>query len=311
MKDFLSPIATLLVAASISGSVAAEEDDSSSLGNLAAVMMTISKSVENPESLSESDWTDQLKCTGDMNSANPTLADETTCGSTMDADGTACLWCDATQTIGQGLCVSPSQKTMIGQYWDQLCAASSSNNDTPDVQPEPAVTTPPPTPNPTPSPTTKPTEATPDPDDNVPDNMKCSMNGQSPITDQATCEAKLDTSAGASGNCAWCKVPFLGGSCITTSMHNQMSWVCQSEEKAGNLRGDNNNNGGFKDLDPSCLGDQDSCGSRTDSSGNACMWCSASDVFGICATTSQKDYMGEYMDCKVPTVVKGSSMAVE
>lgn len=314
MKGFISPIATLLIAAYISGA-AAEEETSSSLGQLAAALMTISKSIENPESLSEGDWSSQLKCTADMNSQNPTLVDENTCSTAKDADGMTCLWCDATATIGSGLCVSPSQKTMLGQYWDQVCAASDSSNNTPDEQPATPATEAA-TPNPTPAPTPAPTDPAVDPDDNVPDQLKCAMDGQTPITDETTCVAKADTSAGSTAgqNCVWCNIPLLGGQCITNSMHTTMSWMCRSEEaakKEGNLRGDNNK--GFKELDPSCLTDMDSCSTQTDSNGDACMWCDASGVFGICATPSQRDYMGGYMNCAEPSgaVVDESPMAVE
>jgi len=94
-------------------------------------------------------------------------------------------------------------------------------------------------------------------------------------------------------------------------MKSQLSFLCGSSadgaiKKEGHLRGDNNGGGGWKQLDPSCLGDntglagdKDSCASRTDSNGSQCIWCDAgNDVFGICATPSQKEYLGGYMDCE-------------
>merc|ERR1712127_1160448 len=87
-------------------------------------------------------------------------------------------------------------------------------------------------------------------------------------------------------NCVWCSVPLLGGACVTNSIKvNGGSWM--------------------DSLDPSCLGEgvadlvggtQEGCDARTDSNGEKCIWCDA-DVFGICATPSQKGHLGSYMDC--------------
>lgn len=299
MKDYISPLATLLVAASFNGASAA--DESSAESKFSAALLTISKSLKNPETLSESDWTSQLTCTADLASQQPSLLDENACSTTHDSGGQACIWCDATDTIGSGLCVSPDQKTMLSGYWDQLCGASSGT--APGVSPTPPVT-PSPTPNPTPLPTN--TAPAPAPDNDV---LKCAMDAAStPITDEAACEAQ--NTAGSSASCAWCKLPIIGGSCITSDMKSQLRMLCSSETKEGNLRGDDNN-GGFKNLDPSCLGDKDSCGSRKDSNGDACTWCDAENVFGICTSSSQKDYFGRYMNCADPPAALETPLAVE
>ena len=143
---------TFLFCAAASANAASDETGDDSLSKLQAALVTITNSL--PEQLvGEGDWTSQLKCTGDFSSQQPSLNDETTCATT-DAPGAGqkCIWCDATKSIGSGLCMSPDQKTMLGQFWDQLCANSSS---TPAVNPLPVPppTTPPVTPPPTPSPT--------------------------------------------------------------------------------------------------------------------------------------------------------------
>lgn len=318
MKVFISPIATLLVAASIGG--AAAEDESSPVGKVLATLMTISNSLENPESLSEGDWSSMLACTADMNSENPSLIDESNCGTAKDSDGAACVWCDASAVIGQGLCVSTSQKTMLGQFWDAVCAADDGSN-VPDVPPTPPVPVPvaPVTPSPTPLPTPPPTDPAPVPDDDgIPDQLKCAMDGQDVVADETSCTAKKDTTSATDENCVWCKVPILGGSCITNSMHSSMSWICRSsselfsgkEKEGGYLRGDNGDKGGFKQLDPSCLVEKDQCGNKTDSNGGACIWCDAgNNVFGICATSAQKDYLGRYLDCAAPATAAHAEQA--
>ncbi|KAL7533025.1 hypothetical protein ACHAXR_004995 [Thalassiosira sp. AJA248-18] len=308
MKDFISPLATLLVAASFSG---AEAKDSSKERRLSAArdfLTELSTSLENPKSsLGDDDWTKQLSCTADMNSPQPTLIDQNTCSSTNDSNGQACLWCDATATLGSGLCVSPDQKAMLGQYWDQLCGTST----TPAVDP-PAPPPAPVTPNPTPPPTNPAPAPGPGPDD-VPDALKCSMDASSNIiTDEATCIAQADSTDTSGGNCVWCQVPILGGSCITNSMKTSVSFLCSNNEEEemakNNLRGGEKDDA-WKQLDPSCLGDgnglggdkDEGCATRVDSDGNKCIWCDAGGVFGICATPSQKDYLGGYMDCAAPT----------
>jgi hypothetical protein len=73
------------------------------------------------------------------------------------------------------------------------------------------------------------------------------------------------------------------------------------------INSDDNNDEGWKQLDPNCLGDtsgglindEDECATRTDKNGKICIWCDApgNDVFGICATSDQREYIGGYMDC--------------
>lgn len=151
------------------------------------------------------------------------------------------------------------------------------------------------------------------------------------ISDETTCVGQKDTNGNA---CVWCDVPILGGTCITTDMKSAISFLCSSSsstaslsesssldehEKEGKyLRGDANSNdnkdtgddgkdndSGWKTLDPTCLGntnglvgDKDDCTTQTDSNGNACIWCDAgNDVFGICATMEEKEYLGTYLNC--------------
>lgn len=256
------------------------------------------------------DWLSQLACNVDISGQQPSLVDENTCSTAKDDSGQSCLWCDATATIGSGgLCVSPDQKSLLGQYWDQLCATGS----TPSVPP-PTPPTSPPTPIPPPP---VPVPAPDDNDNGVPDELKCTMDASSNvISDEVTCVAQKDVNG---GSCVWCEVPILGGTCITTEMKSAISFLCSSSsssvddmKKGGNLRGDANNSDGgddedgWKTLDPTCLGDsnglvsdKDGCATKTDSNGDACIWCDAgNDVFGICATTKEKEYLSTYLNCE-------------
>jgi len=276
-------------------------------------------------SVAEGDWLSQLACNVDVSGQQPSLIDENTCSSTQDASGQACVWCDASATIGSsgGLCVSTDQKALLGQYWDQLCSTAGSSS-----TPPPPPPTPPPTPPPVPAPVPVPA---PD-NNNVPTELICTMDASSNvISDETTCAGQKDTNGNA---CVWCDVPILGGTCITTDMKSAISFLCSSSsttasllesssldehEKEGKyLRGDANSNdnkdtgddgkdndSGWKTLDPTCLGntnglvgDKDDCTTQTDSNGNACIWCDAgNDVFGICATMEEKEYLGTYLNC--------------
>ncbi|KAL9191091.1 hypothetical protein ACHAXT_000797 [Thalassiosira profunda] len=282
MKDLL--LATLLAAAAVARGVAAETGLN--------LLDDIASSLKRPEL--SIDWKSALACTADMNNPqNPQMIDQQTCAKTSGADQKPCVWCDATATLGQGLCVGESQKEMLGPYWDQLCSSSGT---TPDP---PAPVTPPPVPPPTPPPVAP----APKPDDNIPDSLKCAMDAnQEVVADQTTCEARADPTSAAGEKCVWCDVPILGGSCITNDMKASVGMFC-SNVKEGHLRGENNG-GGWKNLDPSCLGNgaggnaKEGCGARADSAGNQCLWCDAGGVFGICAAPSQRDYLGTYMNCE-------------
>ena len=298
---------TFLVCAAVSANAASDEAaGDASLSKLQAALVTITKSL--PEQLvGEGDWTSQLKCTGDFSSQQPSLNDETACATT-DAPGAAgqkCIWCDATKSIGSGLCMSPDQKTMLGQFWDQLCANSSS---TPAVNPLPV---PPPTPPPvTPPPTPPPTVPAPAPNNDPADQMKkCASE-----TDETACAAVPE--------CAWCNT-FLGPGCITSEMKSQIP-LCTNNKEVTYLRGDNGayiGGEGGKMLDPSCLADtsggegladdKDSCLTKKDSNGKSCMWCDAAGMFGICATSDQKDYFGKYMTCEEEDAGVDPAVAVE
>jgi hypothetical protein len=258
------------------------------------------------------DWMSALACTVDTD-GSPSLVDESSCASdATDADGKSCVWCDASSVVGTGLCVSEDVKKMAGQYWDQLCASSSS------VGPPPPT---PPTP-PTPPPTTTPPAPAPD------DEFQCTLDSsKNVIKDEVECSAQKDATG---TSCEWCNVPIIGGACVTASMKTEFGSICGSGETrgggkgGGNLRGattttttttvdDGEDDGGeglggkiedWSQLDPSCLGDSvgglvndgDACVARTDKGGKSCVWCDAG-AFGICASSDQKDIIGGYLDC--------------
>mmetsp|Transcript_459 Transcript_459/g.1020 ORF Transcript_459/g.1020 Transcript_459/m.1020 type:complete len:325 (+) Transcript_459:83-1057(+) len=314
MKNFMSPLATFLVAVSFNGAAATDSSQlEEKLSSFRNILTELSTSLENPKAnLGVDDWTSQLACTVDSASDQPSLIDEAACASAKDSDNQDCIWCDATATIiGQGVCLSHDAQSMLGQ----LCAADGTDTTPvdPPTNPPAAATV---TPKPTPSPTPPPTDATPAPDD---DQIPCSVDASSNlISDEGTCVAKKDSTSTSGANCKWCS-NMLGATCITDQ--SKLSFLCSKEEeeglakKGGNyLRGDkdkdDNNGGGWRKLDSSCLGeasdgldggDEESCGDRKDSSGNPCIWCDAGDdVFGICATPEQKDYLGSYLTCADP-----------
>lgn len=319
MKNYIAPIATLLVAVSIGR--AAADDESSPVGKVLATLMTVTdNSLEKPASLSDMNWSSMIACTADIDGDNPSLIDETNCATAKDSDGAACVWCDASSIVGQGVCVSTSQKDMLGSFWDALCAVDDGSGTVPDAAPTPPDV--PVTPSPTPPPTNPPVpDPTPDNDnDNVPDQLKCAMDGQDVVADKASCEAKKDTTSATDENCKWCKIPLLGGSCLSNSMQQSVSWMCRSssesfvekeKESSGYLRGDNTDSGGFKELDPSCLGAKSECGTKTDSNGGACMWCDAGGVFGICATSAQEGYLAPHLNCALPATAADGKQSPE
>jgi hypothetical protein len=256
------------------------------------------------------DWTSALACTVNTD-GSPSLVDEASCASdAKDANGNPCVWCDASAVVGTGLCVSDDVKEMAGQFWDQLCASSSSAG----PPPSPPPTTPPVPPAPVPS-----------HDDDIPDELRCSLDSnRDVISDEVKCSAQKDAT-GAS--CAWCNVPMIGGTCVTKSMKATIGFMCSGEKKlredrGGNLRsattaddGHDDDDGGesgggigdWKQLDPSCLGDSDgglvndadACADRMDEKGESCVWCDAGNgVFGVCATSDQREYIGGYMNCE-------------
>ena len=290
-------IATLLLAAS-SSAIAEEDTTYSPQSKLQAALVTIEKSLNTEKLLTEGDWTDQLKCTGDFGSQQPSLVnDKATCEAATDASSKACVWCDATQALGSGLCVSDDQKAMLGPYWDQLCKDSSKSipvNPTPPVPPPtPIITlpTPPPSPLVTPPPTVPPVAPNP-----VPDQIKCSMDkSQNQITDEVTCEAYHPD---ATTTCEWCQIVGLNtGSCLTAEMKQQVSFLCSKKKdiEGTYLRGDGHA------YDSACLagdtGDKDQCANKLDSNGKQCVYCEAAGVFGVCVTPDQKGYLGEYATC--------------
>ena len=315
--------ATLLLAAS---SVAEEDTTYSPQSKLQAALVTIEKSLNKEQLLTEGDWTDQLKCTGDFGQQPSLVNDKATCEATTDASSKACVWCDATQAIGSGLCVSEDQKAMLGPYWQQLCKEDSSKsipvNPTPNppqpiiplppTPPPSPLVTPPPSPLVTPPPTVPP--AAPNP---VPEQIKCSMDkSQNQITDKVTCEAYHPDST---TTCEWCQIGFLNaGSCLTAQMKQQVSFLCSKKDiESTYLRGDGHT------YDSACLAgdsggleDKDKCANKVDSNGKQCVYCEAAGVFGVCVTPDQKSFLGEYLSCddetsKYDTAVNAPFAAIE
>ncbi|KAL7535706.1 hypothetical protein ACHAWF_005245 [Thalassiosira exigua] len=314
MKDFLLPIAATLAAVALDGAAASDAPDEAKTSAVRDIFTEISASIGDKFAAElgagDDPFGGALKCTADMNDPNnPSLLDEQTCAKTTDPSGANCAWCDATASIGQGVCVSSAAKSMLGMFWDQLCAA-------PDTTPAATPSTPSPVPPPTAPPTPTPPPVAPEPAVSP----KCTLDANSNlITDQATCEGLKDGSSATGEMCQWCQVPILGGSCISGSMKSKVSFLCRSGEETSYLRGDNEGGSkGWKQLDPSCLGgagglakDKDTCATKTDSNGQPCIWCDAgNNVFGICATPSQEDYLGAYMTCAAASVANESPVVV-
>ena len=234
-----------------------------------------------------------------------------TCTTTAkDAENKPCIWCDAMATIGRGVCVSINVKGMTGQYWDQFC--KTTNSVPPPPPPGPLPTTPPPTPPPIP----QPTPPAPVPND-IPDSLRCSMDAtRNVITDKTKCTTEQKDASGSP--CYWCNVPLLGGTCVTDSMKSTLGFMCQQQQQQ---QQQNNMATLFVQLvekidttwnrfDPSCFGDlsiglisnKDVCTARNDKNGKACVWWDApgeydDDKFGICATSDQREYVCNHMDC--------------
>ncbi|KAL7520922.1 hypothetical protein ACHAWX_005615 [Stephanocyclus meneghinianus] len=278
-------------------------------------------------------WTDQFKCSIDLESDQPSLFDESTCSTLTDANSQSCLWCDLSSLTGSGgVCVNSAIKELLGAYWDQLCIEGSASA-VPDGPATPPVSPPlnplpvpvdppipsPPSKLPTPSPVTTPPVA-PAPDDGFSGAFSCATDEASRrINDEATCLAKTDVTSSAGLKCVWCPVPFVGGGCITNSDASSISWLCRGFHQIGeqvaagkntqNLRGNPGDIAvkGWETLDPSCLGDlvfskdldagRESCATRNDKNGNSCIWCDGAGVLGYCVSPLQRDAFSDYMDC--------------
>jgi hypothetical protein len=251
-------------------------------------------------------WAKAFQCTITTDGGKPTLMNKSTCTTTAkDASDKPCIWCDATATIGTGICVSSNVKGMTGQYWDQFCKSSSNTDPNPPVGPVP--TTPPPTPSPTPPPV---------PND-IPDSLRCSMDAShNVITDKTKCTTEQKDASNKP--CYWCNIPLLGGTCVTDSMKSTLGFMCQDQQEQPNMATlfvqlVEKIGTAWKQFDPSCFGDwsiglvtnKDVCTARTDKIGRACVWWDApsgddddkDDKFGICATSDQKEYVCSHMDC--------------
>lgn len=270
-------------------------------------------------------WTDQFKCTADLDSDQPSIIEESDCTTRTDANSQACLWCDLSSLIGpsQGLCVSSGIKEFLGAYWESVCAGGGANPDTANnpvtpVNPIPIPVIPLATNPPTKAPVAPPPAVNPPPVVPPPDNsdngsfagaFSCATDDSSKmISDASTCTAKKDITS-EDKNCVWCPVPLLGGGCITNSDASSISWMCKSFEtlmqsSTKNLRGVALD--GWEILDTTCLGDtsgdlnaeKENCAGRNDKSGNSCVWCEGGGVLGYCVSTSQQNILGDYMTCE-------------
>ena len=263
----------------------------------------------------------------------PTVIDENACKTAMDASSKACVWCDLTAITGSGLCLSPDQKSMMGQFWDVLCSAGGSVDPAPSpappvTPPVPVVTskpTDPPVNPPTPPPVAPAPAPAPAPDNGGGGLFDCAMDSSSNlIADESKCVAQDDPSSTMHQKCVWCDVYFLGGSCITNAAKQTAAgYLCKpssNDAKTGNLR-KGNDVSGWNELDPSCLGDsgttngfggdKDSCGSKTDVQGNPCIWCDGGGVFGLCVSSLQTDAAGSFLECGSHSEVETSPIATE
>eukprot|EP00569_Conticribra_weissflogii_P004711 CAMPEP_0171340758 /NCGR_PEP_ID=MMETSP0878-20121228/8775_1 /TAXON_ID=67004 /ORGANISM="Thalassiosira weissflogii, Strain CCMP1336" /LENGTH=314 /DNA_ID=CAMNT_0011842877 /DNA_START=78 /DNA_END=1022 /DNA_ORIENTATION=+ len=298
MKD-ASIISVLLAATAFANGVNSIDDGLTSLTSKSDEVSSLAASRDMFSAGSVFD----IACTADMSNPNqPTVIDEATCKSQVDSNSKPCVWCDLTDITGSGLCVSPDQKDAVGNFWDQLCGSGGIAPPAP--APTPPVVTPSPTNAPTPLPTVPPTA----PSDDWSGAFDCSVDGSSNIiTDEATCVANPDKSSKTDQNCIWCEVPIVGGSCITNSMHETVGFLCQNEHH-GNLRAAGNGDiNGWNQFDPSCLadsganngfgGDKESCSSKADKEGNACVWCDGAGVFGVCVSPLERDALSNYLDC--------------
>ena len=257
-----------------------------------------SSSAESPEAevqRSPLSGPDQLSCTGDFTSQQPSIYDKPAC----DAKS-GCVWCEGVKKIiGQGICASESQKEMLGPFWDQICGHGGPPVPPP-APPAPLPVTPMPTPKPTSPPVAPPPPPAPAPDNPLPDSFRCEVDeSRNVVTDRTSCEARK---ADATSNCVWCDMYGLGGSCMTSDVKASLSILCKDGSAGGGLRA--GSGGDWRSYDPSCLGDASGivrdwreCATRKDRQGAGCAWCDAAGVFGVCVSASEQAYLDGKLTC--------------
>jgi len=326
MKDFIST--TLLVAASFSGAAAADSASQTKRELSSAhrdIITDLSAQLENPQGKPPrvGAFTDAFVCTADLSAGS--VIDETNCGTATDADGGACVWCDATAVIGTGLCVTSSIQTMTAGLWGSMCASDNAAtfSGAADSAPETKI------------------ELSSAHRDIITDLSAQLENpqGKPPrvgaFTDAFVCTADLsagsvidETNCGTAtdadgGACVWCDASAIIGTglCVTSSIQTMTAglWdsMCASDDAASqtkrelssayrdiitdlsnqieNPEGKSPLVGDFTDefactadLSTGSVVDETNCGTTTDVDGGACVWCDASAVIGtgLCVTSS-------------------------
>lgn len=191
---------------------------------------------------------------------------QTVCDSTMDANGSPCVWCDVAGISGYGVCLSSSDAAAAdaaaGQYltchdnqvktspWDPTCIMAS-----------------------------------------------FTQGG----ADRDSCEATMDQEGNA---CVWCDGNDVNtnthmGLCMTLDQSSVASqWLTCDAPSSDNALIIQHA------MDPSCLvvvgyegGNEDTCHSTDDENGNACVWCNGPNGVGICLNSDQAAMAGQWLTC--------------
>lgn len=100
--------------------------------------------------------------------------------------------------------------------------------------------------------------------------------------------------------CTWCDTQVGLGFCLADPAARAMSECTFFDCK---YRGEEKKEVVKDPYDPSCLtagmgSDKSVCGATMDMEGNACVWCDAAGVFGVCVSAEQAVQVGNYLDCQ-------------
>lgn len=117
------------------------------------------------------------------------------------------------------------------------------------------------------------------------------------------CLENYDEGGCESSSCTWCNtevgVAFCVADSVADAMHQCTFFDCNyktSHETQADTP-----------FDSACLGgseSQDACNSTKDTEGNACVWCDAAGVFGLCLSADGAKSVDEYLTCDaVPAMV--------
>eukprot|EP00585_Thalassiosira_rotula_P010687 CAMPEP_0196160094 /NCGR_PEP_ID=MMETSP0910-20130528/46650_1 /TAXON_ID=49265 /ORGANISM="Thalassiosira rotula, Strain GSO102" /LENGTH=619 /DNA_ID=CAMNT_0041425019 /DNA_START=27 /DNA_END=1886 /DNA_ORIENTATION=+ len=317
MKYLLST--TLLVATTFSGGAAAGSASETKIELSPAhrdIINHLSTQLKNPQGKPPQvgDFTDAFACTADLSTGS--VIDETNCGTATDADGGACVWCDASAVIGTGLCVTSSIQTMAAGLWGSMCAsedaASQSKRELSSAHHDIITDL---------------STQLENPQGKSPlvgdftDAFACTADlSTGSVIDETNCGTTTDVDGGA---CVWCDASAVIGTglCVTSSIQTMAAglWgsMCASEDAASqskrelssahhdiitdlstqleNPQGKSPLVGDFTDafactadLSTGSVIDETNCGTTTDADGGACVWCDASAVIGtgLCVTSS-------------------------